>query len=767
MGEEFRVTFVCKDVIFSSSDGKYSVLSVRDVSFEDPVFFKDIKNLVIKGDFSNINPGRGICITGLCEWTNNDKYGWQLYCHSSFIALPSSDKGIVSFLASFCPGVGKSMAKKIVEVYKEETLLKIKESENYLTCIKGIGNIKAKKIRRSVIEHSYIEELSRFMYSFGVTDYNSINAIYNTYKSDSISTLESDPYVLCDLIPNGFLVADKMVQMLNLQVEPMERLSNVLYYYIKSQTSFGDMCMEYTSIEAFFPAFLKRIGINDILLGRNSLYEALELLCDRFKIRYFIADGKRYVYEDKNFKLEDDLSYEISKLLANKRTGTSLSNAFFEDFFAAFEGESSLSLAGEQKKAVITSISSNLSLITGGAGVGKTVTISALISLMDKLGKSFALAAPTGRAAKRITEVTGKDAYTLHRLLFVSKSDDDCEYEYCPDNNLEYDYILCDEASMIDESLFKILITCCNDNKISLIMIGDDNQLPPVGKGFVFKDLVAMDNLVPVSKLTTLFRQGEDSQIYGNARKILEGDCNLSFTLTNQDFFFFKTGSYIQSKDIILKSINSLIGLGVSIDDIAVLSPMSKGCLGCMELNKFLQEALNDSDKALSFSNKLYTFYVGDKVMQIVNNYDLLCTDVKTGKQVQGVFNGDIGRVESIDEDNETFTVIYDNGSLGTFRVTYDFGMSDDISLAYCMTVHKSQGSEFPCVILPYDKVYSNLNRNLIYTSVTRAKKRVIMVGDPDSLYKGINNTSSSYRLTNVKNMVIGYTNKFRLEKGA
>lgn len=756
MKDNFKVDFVCKDVIYTSLDENYMILSVKNVVFEEPFYSKDIKDLIVKGYFDS-KTGRGTCLSGVCEWSFNDKYGWQLYCKSSIITLPSSKSGIVSFLTKFCKGVGSSLAKKIVEVYKEDTLNKIKESEDCLSCIKGIGKVKAQKIRTSVLEHSYVESLAKYLCDAGINDFNDISLIYKALGNNAIQVISENPYVLCDIIQNGLLIADRMVVALGIQTDPIERLSNILYYYIKTTTSFGDMCIERDCLYGLFGAFLDKIGITDIPCDQKLLYEALSRLEKQSKVRYYYAEGVAYIYDDKNYTLEDYSAYELSKMILDKSLNN-YNNDRLNKFFDDFEYTNALFLNNEQKKAVKNAVSNKFSIITGGAGVGKTVTITALISFLESQNKTYVLAAPTGRAAKRITEVTGKEAFTLHRLLYIPKNMDDNDFDLV--SEIDTDYILCDEASMIDAKMFEILVTCCVNNNISLVLIGDDNQLPPVGKGFVFKELVKLDNLITVTHLTTLYRQEENSQINGNARKVLNGDNNLSFVLDNQDFYFLKTKHLEQTKQIICKSIESLTALGIPLDDITVLSPMSKGPLGCVELNKYIQNNLPIEDRTVSFANKQYRFFINDRVMQTVNNYSLVGTNIDTGEHNFGVFNGDIGIIESIDLEENVFTVLYDNGSLGVYRVRYDIDdMADDIALAYALTVHKAQGCEFACVILPYDKMYTNVNRFMIYTSITRAKKRVIMIGEPDALYKGINNVTGSNKLTNLGHMVTSFVN--------
>ena len=381
---------------------------------------------------------------------------------------------------------------------------------------------------------------------------------------------------------------------------------------------------------------------------------------------------------------------------------------------------------------------------------------------------SYILTAPTGRAAKKMTEVTGISAYTLHRLLYIG-ADDSIDID---EIDINCDYIICDESSMISATIFKSLIYACTEKNISLVLVGDHNQLPPVGKGFVFNELIK-SSIIPVTKLTKLYRQAENSQIYNNALKVLKGvkyndPDGLTFKLEKQDFFFFSTQTQNATKNLILKCVNNLMSLGMTMDDIVILSPMAKSALGSIELNKFIQSCINtNKDGAIEFSNSKYVFRVGDKVMQIKNNYQIEVSDERGNKNF-GVFNGDIGIIENIDLDNDLFTIKYDNGVMGTSHVTYNIDDADQISLAYALTVHKSQGCEFPCVILPYDYSFTNINRNMIYTSITRAKKRVIMLGEPDVMFKGIQKIDSTNIISNLNNMLENHYNNLKyIPKGA
>ena len=418
-------------------------------------------------------------------------------------------------------------------------------------------------------------------------------------------------------------------------------------------------------------------------------------------------------------------------------------------FLDHLEDTTGMHLDNAQQDAVRYAYEYLFSIITGGPGTGKTQTLNTIIQYLKHTDKDcrITLAAPTGRAAQRMKEATNHEAYTIHRLLGICNAEHINTLEV--DTELDTDYLICDEASMIDAPLFNKLLNVVVASNVALILVGDKDQLPPVGPGMVFKELIE-SGVVPTTRLETLYRQAKESQIYSNAKKILNGidyagAGGLEFDIAKQDFFFLPGKNPEDIHRLLLKSIDSLLNLGTKPEDIMVLSSMRKSTVGVIYLNELLQQHLNPkTDEKSEMRNGTYLLREGDRVMQTKNNYDL------------AVFNGDIGIIENIDNDEDEVIVSFEDDSeiTGKRYVIYERTFISELELAYSITVHKSQGGEYPCVLMPFHPLLVNLSRSVLYTAVTRAKNRYVAIGDSRSFYEAINKTDNMCRYTLIQKRI-------------
>ena len=763
----FKVNYQVVRINYHNEENGYHILFVKNVKFENEENEKSnaVANIV-KGYFTNVDIGDKF--ESICEWDYHNKYGYQLNANYSKVIYPSSTAGIKKFLMKTVKGIGKGTATKIVEKYGVKTLDVIRSGVEPLLEIKGIGRSKALNIHKCIKEHENIERVSIFLFQKGINNYNDILQIYEKLGEDTLDKIISNPYCLCDLISmSKFPIADKIALGSGFSENSEVRLKKIILYYIMNVSyTNGHLYVEKNTLYKTLNTFLSRNNLPKITATNEQLDNVLADLVISKNIYVENTDDNAYVFLYSLYNEELNTAQFIKEMC--KVINCSINEEKIEKFFDYYTEKTGITAEKQQKKAVFYSLKYKFSLITGGAGTGKTQTINMIISAIEYFDKNaeVLLCSPTGRASKRMSELTGKEAFTIHRALGLT-GDETMDTEVA---DISADYVICDEGSMVDTPLFYKLMEAVYKKKATFIIVGDKDQLAPVGVGFPFKDLVD-SKACPVTILNRLFRQAMESQINKNANLVLDGVkksdnwSGLSCDIDKQDFFCFKSDNAKTSQKYITASIKKLLQCGTSFNDIVVLSSMRSSDIGTIALNKLIQETFNPKDiNKKEFSNSTYIFREKDRVMQIKNDYHIewRCENsiFKSGVlEGMGVFNGDIGYIDSINEEDETVSIIYDdyvfvNGKTVHIDkvVEYTFAqVKQDVILAYAITIHKAQGSEFPCVIMPVGVQLSNLSKNIFYTAITRAKKRFVLVGDEKSLYQGLIKTGNVLRNTRFK----------------
>ncbi len=681
--------------------------------------------ITITGNLFSINPGEVLALKGL--WYSHPKYGRQFQVSSYKSLVPSTVKGIERYLGSgLIKGIGPVMANRIVAKFGVKTLDIIEKSIDRLKEVEGFGEKRIEMIKNAWEEHKEIKEVMLFLQSHEVSSAYAIK-IFKQYGQKSIDVVKENPYRMAtDIFGVGFITADKIAEKLGFSTESEVRIEAGILYVLQQLSEDGHVYYPY---DLLLEECMKILNVE-----KENVIRAIDKITLENKIVMENIDGEEFgkaVYLKTFYVSETGISKNLKKLLnADKKLGG------FDEKKALdwVQKQLGITLVDNQKRAIKESYRNKVMIITGGPGTGKTTIINSIIRIYSQLKQRILLAAPTGRASKRMTEVTGYKAKTIHRLLEFSPREGKFKRnEYTP---LDTNLIVIDEASMMDTVLMHHFLKAVPVNA-TLILVGDVDQLPSVGAGSVLKDLID-SGAIPTVRLNEIFRQSRESHIIVNAHKINNGDMPLlSYSKDRkQDFYFFK----IEDPEEILKKILELcidripgrFGFD-SVNDIQVITPMHKGILGAINLNMELQNALNRSTIELTRGGKV--FRKGDKVMQIVNNYE------------KDVFNGDIGIITRINsEDNEITVNFYDR------YVNYDFKDMDEIVLAYAVSVHKSQGSEYPVVIMPvHTQHYILLQRNLLYTGITRGKKLVILLGTKKALAIAIKNDKPRKRYTHLK----------------
>lgn len=729
-----------ESVVFKSDDTGYTVCRIRNDS--------NLINCV--GILPLIKEGQNVKITG--RWTQHKQFGKQFSIDNYEEILPSSLDDIERYLsAGVIHGIGPVTAKKIIARFGEETLDIMENHIERLKEIEGVGEKKFDIIYKSYIEQQGLKDVVLYFTKYGVSN-NQCIKIYKKFGVNAKQIVVNNPYVLCEELSGvGFKTADRIAMSIGINEDSDFRIQSCIKFVMNQFCSYGNT---YMPKENIVEECSKSISISRDIIEKNI---------------YDMAARQQIVIE----KVNDNevgflLQYYYCELGVTRKIITlglqeiQTINSDIEFEISVFEKEQKIEFAQSQKEAIIGAFKNGIEIITGGPGTGKTTIIKAIIHIYENNGMKVILGAPTGRAAKRMTESTGREAKTIHRLLEMGVSDDeDFVFERDEASPLDCDVIIIDEASMIDIALMQNLLKAIKLGT-RLIIVGDSDQLPSVAPGNVLKDLIESE-YIKVVRLKEIFRQGQESLIVVNAHRINNGDMPV-LNQKDKDFFFINGENQEKIigliKDLISRRLPNFNKGWDKLKDIQVLTPMRKGELGVINLNLSLQEMFNPYSKnKKQKSSRDIIFREGDKVMQIKNNYTLKWTRVSGvgEKEGVGVFNGDLGFIESIDEENESLVIIFDEER----RVRYDFSYLDELDLAYATTIHKSQGSEFKVVIIP---VFMGspflMNRNLLYTGITRAKQLVVIVGFQRALMSMINNTKSmerysalKYRIKNISNI--------------
>lgn len=685
----------------------------------------------VVGSLPSVQPGETVRCFG--EWKQHLIHGRQFIVSSYSIEKPSDILGITKYLGSgLIKGIGPVFATRIVEIFGVDTLNVIDSEPDRLSEIKGLGKKKLESIKACWSEQRTIRNIIIFLQSNGISP-TYAQKIFKVYGDKSIEKITENPYHLArDIFGIGFKTADAMAQKMGIEVNSPKRIDSGIEYALSELSGEGHVCYP---LDPFYEAAAEMLQVkqSDIAHRISSLKEA-----DRIEVFNLVhgLESISFVWIKPLFQSEIGIAREIQRL---KRANSRLRSVDTDKALEWVQSTLKIELASNQKVAVSNAVQEKIQIITGGPGTGKSTITKAILAISEKLTPHILLAAPTGRAAKRMSEITGKKAKTIHSLLeFDFKRGGFKRNRKTP---LECDLIIVDEASMIDTLLMYQLLKAIPDHA-RVIFVGDINQLPSVGPGNVLKDMIA-SRAIPVVMLNEIFRQAAGSRIITNAHRINQGTFPEINPVPDSDFFFIKAeeGEEVLTNIIQLVSQRLPRKYGFNpVQDIQVLAPMRKGIIGTENLNAVLQETLNPQKDPLFRGGR--KFAIGDKVMQIRNDYK------------KEVFNGDIGRVEKISQIDQQMIVSIDNRD-----VIYDFADLDELVLAYAVSVHKFQGSECPCVVIPvHTSHFKLLHRNLLYTGVTRGRKLVVLVGNVKALAICVKNNEVLNRYTGLKQALIEYS---------
>lgn len=720
--------------------------------------------ITVVGNLPELQPGEWLKLTG--QWANHSKHGRQFQAEFCEQSLPASTEGIKRYLGSgMIRGVGPVMAERIVNRFGDDTLDVIDHEPEKLLTVLGIGKKRVGQIAKAWDEQRAIKDVMIFLQSHGVST-NLATKIYKKYGDTSLAVVQNTPYKMVhDIYGIGFKTADKIAQALGLAIDDPSRIEAGIAYTLNRMAEDGHVYMPQEELEPEAAEILgvpgeKVTAVIDSLetsdfIKRETIQVSVS--SNQYSVnsnRYSVAREQssisqpqaanlqsqqvlreeRAVYLTPFYYSEIGVTQRVQKMIEQPTSRL----AVIGDRYSVTDKELPnypitqlpISLAPQQLQAVQTAVTHKVTILTGGPGTGKTTTLRALLDLLDRHRLTYALASPTGRAAKRLAEASGREAKTVHRLLEFNPGEGFGRNEH---NLLNADMVIIDEASMLDLILTNNLLKAISPDS-HLLLVGDIDQLPSVGAGDVLGDLID-SGVTAVVRLQTIFRQAADSGIISNAHRINQG-LPPEANPTANDFFIFIKDDPTEAAELLVDIVQKRIPLKFKLhplDDVQVLAPMYNGALGVSNLNLLLQASLNPpASKKPERKLGGRIFRVGDKVMQTVNNYD------------KNVYNGDIGRLAGMDIINQTLTISVDG-----LPIVYDFLEADELVHAYCISVHKSQGAEYPCVVMPVaTQHYMMLQRNLLYTAVTRAKKLVILVGTRKAINIAVKNNKVNQRHT-------------------
>jgi len=679
--------------------------------------------------------GEGDVVTVYGRWVHNPKYGRQFKVEQSEKRLPADRASILRYLSSGgIKGIGPKTAQRIVDEFGDETFDVMENHPEWLAQIPGITRKRALAISEEFIKQAGIRSAMLFFREyFGAA---MTVRIYKKWGANAVDVAKRNPYRLCEEIDGiGFERADRLAIRLGLDKESDERLcSGILYMLGANAGQNGHVCLPREKLVA---------GAAKLLEASEARVEdAVVALIRAQKVRTVSFDGVSYLYDKILYENE---KYIAKKLILLDKVCPSMDTANIGSFIQKEERESGVRYANLQRQAIFDALENGVMLLTGGPGTGKTTVVRALLHIFDSMGLEIALCAPTGRAAKRLSESTSCEAKTIHRLLeYSGEEGDGLRFHRDEKNLLDENVIIVDEASMVDNNLMCALLRAVKPGA-RMVIIGDADQLPSVGAGNVLRDLLESRRFATVC-LTEIFRQAGESLIVTNAHAINRGEMP-RLDVKNNDFFFLPRGTDTEIVATVAELYQTRLPRTygeMAVYGTQVISPSRKGETGTEHLNVVLQNALNPaSPRKREHRFRDLVFREGDRVMQIRNNYDVEW-EREDGSYGTGIFNGDIGTVERIDPSEETMEIVFDER-----RVLYEFNMLDELELAYAVTVHKSQGSEYPIVIIPMGSAPAMLlSRNLFYTAVTRAQKMVILVGRESVAGTMVQNNRQSMRYT-------------------
>jgi len=694
--------------------------------------------VTVVGTLSGVNVGELLHLEGV--WTSHPQYGRQFEVRSYSVQYPATIEGLRKYLGSgLVRGVGPVTAGRIVDHFGLQILDVIESSPHLLREVPGIGARRAETIAVAWEEQKQIKEIMMFLQGHGVSTSLAVR-IYKQYGQDSINVVRSNPYQLArDVFGIGFRTADKIARQMGISLSAPERLQAGLFFSLSSLSNEGHCFSTRDQLLAESVRLLE--------VSRAACEAQLDALVRQDAL--FVEDGDdgtpgtQAVYLPPFYLSERGAASRVRRIQITP--GDRLQEfrgVDWERAFAWLDGQIPIQLTAQQRDAVRMALTNKVSILTGGPGTGKSTITGSIIRLLQRRGRSVLLAAPTGRAAKRLSEATGLEAKTIHRLLEF-KPGAGGPFARDKDNPLDADLVIIDETSMVDILLMNHLMGAI-DQTSHLLLVGDVDQLPSVGPGSVLRDLISSD-VIPVTRLETIFRQAEDSFIIVNAHRINQGEMP-AIVRGARDFFLFTESDPQKAADRVIDLVSQRIPEKFGFNpatDIQVLSPMHRGAVGVSDLNQRLQESLNPpAPQKVEFRHGSRTFREGDRVMQIRNDYDRL------------VFNGDMGRITRLNLEDAIALVDFDGR-----EVQAEFSQLDELVHAYAVSIHKSQGSEFPVVVIPIlTQHYMMLQRNLLYTGVTRARKLVVLVGSKQAIAIAVHNNRIASRNTRLAKRLKEYT---------
>lgn len=718
-------------IVYRNEDNGYTVFNLNN----------DDGELTCVGNFLFIEEGELLNLSG--DYTTHKLYGMQFAVESSEACEPEDLVSIERYLGSGAvKGLGASLAGRIVRRFKEDTFRIIEEEPERLAEVKGISERKAREIALQVEEKKDMRQAMIFLQKYGISTALAAK-IYQHYGQNVYRVIEENPYQIADHVSGvGFKTADEIAAKVGIHTDSDYRIRSGIFYTLLQSINEGHI---YLLQEVLLYRSGRLLGVE---IQHVEKY-LMDLAMEKKIVMKDAVDGVR-VYASHYYYME----LNVAKMLHDLNIAFDMAESALRHRLHAIEENTRLPLDDMQRNAVMEAAGHGITVLTGGPGTGKTTTINAMIHFFESEGMDIFLAAPTGRAAKRMTEATGYEAQTIHRLLEVNGNPEEegrTGFLRNAENPLEADVVIIDEMSMVDLPLMAALLDAVSPGT-RLVLVGDRNQLPSVGPGSVLKDIIDAQ-CFPVVMLTKIFRQAGESDIVVNAHKINRGE-EVVLDNKSRDFFFLKRQDANVIISVLIQLIQKKLPKYVAAEpyDIQVLTPMRKGLLGVERLNRILQEYLNppsESKKEKEYGDRI--FRTGDKVMQIKNNYQLEWeVSTEYGMTIDkglGIFNGDMGIIKDINTYEETISVEYDEHRV----VKYPYSLLDELELAYAITIHKSQGSEYPAVVIPLLQGPRQLyHRNLLYTAVTRARQCVTLVGSDTVFKEMIQNTNEQNRNTSL-----------------